>query len=123
MRPLPALRRAPRFLIPAARRDDVLDSTSADAPRKAKISPDVLFRELVGEAVLLDLKTQRYYGLDEVGTRIWQLLQEQGRTDAVLAALCAEYDVDEARLRRDLSVFIGELADAGLIVLSAPTAE
>ncbi len=45
---------------------------------EARISPDVLFRELAGEAVLLDLKSQRYFGLGEVGTRIWQLLDEQG---------------------------------------------
>ncbi len=84
---------------------------------EAKISPEVLFRELAGEAVLLDLKSQRYFGLDEVGTRIWQLLDERRQTGGLLEALLDEFDVEEARLRRDLRAFLHRLTDAGLIEL------
>ena len=42
------------------------------------VSPEVLFQEVGGEAVLLDLASESYFGLDDVGMRIWQLLQEQG---------------------------------------------
>ncbi len=90
------------------------------AALEARIAPDVLFRELVGEAVLLDLKTQRYYGLDTIGTRIWQLLSEQKRTDAVYEAMLAEFEVDDTQLRQDLDAFIHELEDAGLIELQRP---
>ena len=84
---------------------------------EARLSPNVLFRELSGEAVLLDLASERYYGLDEVGTRIWQLVSERGRTDAVLQAILDEYEVGEAQMQRELSEFLCELADAGLIEL------
>lgn len=84
---------------------------------EARLSPNVLFRELSGEAVLLDLSSERYFGLDEVGTRIWQLLSERGRTDAVLEAMLEEYSVGEAQLRQELTNFLNELADAGLIKL------
>ncbi len=83
-----------------------------NAPR---ISPDVLFRELVDESVLLDLKSQRYFGLDDVGTRIWQLVQELGSADKIVNAMLEEFDVDEARLRLDLGEFLDKLADADLI--------
>ncbi len=85
---------------------------------EAKISPDVLFRELAGEAVLLDLKSQRYFGLDPVGTRIWQLLDERGRTEGVLQAMLDEFEVEEADLRRDIADFLRELEEAGLIELT-----
>ena len=84
---------------------------------EARISPEVLFRELAGEAVLLDLKSQRYFGLDPVGTRIWQLLDEQRRTDSILATMLEEFDVEEAKLREDLDAFLDQLKDAGLIEL------
>ncbi len=84
---------------------------------EAQISQDVLFRELAGEAVLLDLKSQRYFGLDPVATRIWQLLDEQRQTDRVLRAMLDEFEVEEAQLRKDLDGFLRELTDAGLIEL------
>lgn len=87
---------------------------------EARAAPDVLFRELAGEAVLLDLKTQRYYGLDPVGTRIWQLLAESGRTADVLQAMLDEFDIDRAKLERDLQTFLDELEGVGLIELGHP---
>lgn len=93
-----------------------------DLPRRVTLSPEVLFRELDGEAVMLDLETERYYGLDEVGTRIWQLFAENGETEAVIAQMLAEYEVDEERLREDLAVLLGELAEAGLIHVDAEDA-
>ena len=84
---------------------------------RARVPPDVLFRDLAGEAVLLDLKSQRYFGLNEVGTRIWQLVNEDGRIEAVVEAMCSEYDAPAAELRQDLRSFLHELVDAGLLDL------
>lgn len=91
--------------------------------QQIKISPEVLFRELDGEAVILDLATERYYGLDEVGTRMWQLLEEHGQTAPVIAQLLAEYDVDEEKVSADLAELIDKLAEAGLILIDAHEAE
>lgn len=86
------------------------------------LSPDILHQELGGETVLLNLVNEHYFGLDPVGSRIWQVLGETGRAPAVVETLLAEYDVDEATLRADVERLIGELAGAGLVVLgeSAP---
>ena len=84
-------------------------------PLTVTISPDVLLQELNGEAVLLDLKNERYYGLDDIGTRMWQLLDSNGRVDAACARLLQEYEVDETTLKDDLADLINQLAEAGLI--------
>ena len=81
-----------------------------------RVSGDVVFRELDGEAVLLDLVHGTYFGLDEVGTRMWQLVTERSRLESVAAAMLEEYDVEAATLERDLLALVGELIDNGLLV-------
>ena len=82
---------------------------------KIQVSGDVVSRNLMGEAVLLDLATGTYFGLDEVGTRVWQLLERHGSIDAVVPALLEEYAVDEPRVRADVDRLIRELSDKGLV--------
>ena len=88
--------------------------------RKISLSPEVLSQEIDGETVLLDLASEQYFGLDAVGTRVWQLLQEGNDLVAVYEAMLKEYDVDAARLESDLRGIIGKLADAGLISNAPP---
>ncbi len=80
-----------------------------------RLPRDVLFRDLGGEAVLLNLENGKYYGLDDVGTRMWSLLAEHGRVERAYQALLGEYDVDEEQLLRDLLRLIDELAHNGLL--------
>lgn len=85
--------------------------------RKGRISiPDgVMLRQIDDELVLLNLNTESYFGLDDVGTRMWTCLTESASAEAAYAALEAEYDVDPVQLQADLSSFIDKLAEAGLI--------
>ena len=80
-----------------------------------KILPDVLSQEVSGETVLLDLNSENYFGLNEVGTRIWQLLQEEGDLQKVYDIMLDEYDVDEKQLGKDMEELVARLVDAGLI--------
>jgi hypothetical protein len=86
-----------------------------DLSTRVTVPESVLFRDLDGEAVLLETGSGRYYGLDEVGTRMWSLLQLHGEIEAVCRALLAEYEVQEARLREDLLQFVETLAERGLL--------
>lgn len=81
------------------------------------LGTDAVFRELDGEAVILDLGSGTYFGLNAVGTRIWQLIDQHGRLTAVLDELCQEYDADRDVLERDLLALVGRLADARLVVM------
>ena len=87
-----------------------------------RISPDVLFQEIEGETVLLDPGVERYYALDDVGTRFWQLLNEHGDVDVVVAAMLREFDVDEQTLRSDLDALLASLREAGLVAPADPAA-
>ena len=75
----------------------------------------VLFQELDGEGVLLDLATETYYGLDDVGTRFWHVLTSSETIDAGLEILAREYDVGPAALRRDVSALVSALVERGLV--------
>lgn len=81
-----------------------------------KPASEVVFVEVEGEMVLMDGAGERYYALDDVGARFWQLLVERGDVDAAVAGMLDEYDVDEARLRADIDALIEQLAGAGLVV-------
>jgi hypothetical protein len=85
---------------------------------KIKVSPDVLFQEINGETVLLDLKSESYFGLDVTGTRIWQLLQENDDLPAVHKIMSTEFEVEPAQLQKDLIEHMMELESAGLVTIS-----
>ena len=90
-----------------------------------KYSKAVLFQELDGEAVLLDLASEQYFGLDTLGTRIWQLIEDKDNLAAIHQTLLAEYDVSSEQLRDDLLSFTQQLIKAGLITFhenATPTA-
>ncbi len=82
---------------------------------RLRCAPDVLFRSLDGEAVLLDLASGTYFGLDAVGTRIWELLDQRQPLAAILDAILDEYDVEEQRARADLFELVEGLLAKGLI--------
>ena len=83
-----------------------------------KISKDVLAQEISGETVLLDLASESYFGLDAVGTRVWQLLNEGQGQSAMVDTLLEEYEVDRETLERDISELLDRLSGAGLIGIS-----
>lgn len=80
-----------------------------------KIPDNVLFQEVDGEAVLLSLDEGCYYGLDELGTRIWKLIHQDLDRDQVVAAIVAEYEVEPEQARGDLDAFLSDLRESGLI--------
>jgi hypothetical protein len=87
---------------------------SASAPGPDTVlrhRPGVLFRDLAGEAVLLDPEAGIYFGLNEVGTRAWNLIGAGAGVTlaAVHAALLAEYDAPVERIWDDLLALVRDL--------------
>ena len=82
---------------------------------QVKPSEDVVWRNLQGESVLLDLKSGVYFGLDAVGTRIWTLLQDHRDLQAVLQELLSEYEVSEETCAHDLMDLVSAMAEKGLV--------
>lgn len=86
---------------------------------RATVPAHVLIRFLDQESVLLNLNTEKYFGLDPVGTRMWQLLTSAPTIEAAYAQLLEEFDVDAETLRSDLTQLLGNLVEAGLIATQA----
>ena len=87
--------------------------------QRLRIPEDVIFRDLAGEAVILNFDTGVYFGLDAVATRMWNLIGELGDRERILKVLLAEYDVEERRLRNDLEDLIARLLENGLLKIDA----
>jgi len=84
---------------------------------KAKISvpKQVLVRTFQNESVLLNLDSESYHGLDDVGTRMWQALIQSENIQAAYESLLSEYEVDQVTLQKDLEAFIETLVGRGLV--------
>ncbi len=80
-----------------------------------KLSDKILFREMQGEAVLLNIETGIYFGLDASGTATWNLMQKQKNIGKILNLLLLEYEIDPKTCREDLLKFISNLEKNGLI--------
>ncbi|NIM71259.1 MAG: PqqD family peptide modification chaperone [Xanthomonadales bacterium] len=86
-----------------------------------RISEQVLAQEVHGETVLLDLASEAYFGLDEVGTRVWQLLAAGHNLGELLGTLAEEYRVTRGQLEGDVGELLASLAAAGLLEPSDET--
>ena len=96
-----------------------MTATPASVTLATRVQPsgEVLAQEVGGEAVLLDLAGERYFGLDPVGTRIWALLAQAPVLEEVHATLCEEFQAEPARIETDLLALVQQLAAAGLVDL------
>ena len=81
-------------------------------------SEEVLYQFLGEESVLLDIQSGIYFGLDKVGSQMWELLTEHRDTETVVDLLLERYEVEEERLRADLATLVQELADAKLVTVA-----
>ena len=81
------------------------------------VVPDgVMISHLQEEAVILNLESERYFGLDDVGTRFLTVLTSSESIEAAYETLRREYDVDPQALRDDLRDLVEKLVDQGLLI-------
>ena len=80
-----------------------------------RIPDDVVFRDLDGEGVLLNLATGTYFGLNTTGTRVWHLVQDGKTLDEVVAALVDDFQVSVETATADVAALLDELAAKGLV--------
>lgn len=86
-------------------------------------SSEQVFSNLDGEAVILNLRDEKYYGLDPIGARIWSLIQQPATVSEVCGTLMREYEVEAAQCECDVLALLQSLADVGLVeVRDAPGA-
>lgn len=84
------------------------------------IADSVVSREVGGEMVLLDLASGQYFGLDPVGSRIWELLSEGTRSlGSICDAVEAEYEAERQQIETDVIALADHLLEMNLIVGTA----
>ena len=79
----------------------------------------VLVRFLDKESVLLNIETERYFGLDETGTRMWQLVTAAPKIEVAYQQLLEEYDVQPELLRENLTDLLARLVENGLLQVAS----
>jgi hypothetical protein len=86
---------------------------------RVRIPDEVLISRLQEESVILNLDSERYFGLDDVGTRVLSVLSTSDSIAAAYESLREEYDVDDQVLRQDLLALVESLLQQGIIEVSA----
>ena len=87
---------------------------------RVRVPDDVLISNLQQESVILNLDSERYYGLDDVGTRFLSVLTNSESIEAAYEKLAGEYDVDNQALREDLLALVEDLVNQGILIRVNP---
>ena len=87
---------------------DILDQTW-------QISDDAVANQVGDETVILHMGNGTYFGLDTIGTTLWEGLKSGKRPSEVCDEIAAEYDVTRQKVEEDLRHFLGELAEHELV--------
>jgi hypothetical protein len=87
-----------------------ISTSSVVAATKDQVSSD-----LAGETILLSMQSAMYYGLDEVASRIWELVRDPIQVSEISETIAREYDVERPRCEADVIEFLRELETKGLI--------
>ena len=95
------------------------DNSTISLSAKTSVPEHVLFQEASGSAALLNLDTETYFGLDDVGVAMWKELESAGSIGAAAEALEQVYDAPLPLLQQDLVKLIAALQAHGLITVLA----
>jgi hypothetical protein len=79
------------------------------------VAKDQVYSDLAEEMVIMNLKTGKYYGLNFVGARVWNLIQNSIRVRDIRDTLLREYDVDSVQCESDLLLLLKDMEANGLI--------
>lgn len=90
--------------------------------RRAEVPQHVVFRELVSETVLLNIDTGQYHGMDETGSRFFEVLRDCDSLESAVTTLVSEFEAPREQIRDDLIGYCSELVTRGLIELHEPGA-
>ena len=74
--------------------------------------------DLDGEKVMMNLDKGEYFMMNEVGSRIWEIISEPINVKGIIENLCSEYEVDEETCKDTVLEFLGRLNNAELISVS-----
>lgn len=89
-------------------------SSPAPSASLAGLNPDILWRVVGNEALLLDTISAHYFSLDPIATEIWVGLNNGDTPEQIAAAMVSKYSIDDGRAKADIADLISDLRDAGI---------
>lgn len=89
----------------------------ADDVLRLECAPDVVWKEVGGDVVLVNLKTNRIYEMNRTGARLWTLLESGSSRSDAEAILAREFDVDVETVRAETDALIVQLVQQQLAVV------
>ena len=95
------------------------DQLPLDGHAALSLAPSVVSTTIPGETVVLDPRAGRYFSLEAVAQRVWELLQASTTATAIVDTIVDEYDVDAATCERDVRAFLDDLRARELLVVTA----
>ena len=104
-----------RIVIMKANEESEKNTSPTSQRQTLKINPDALFQRLENGAVLLHMKTDRFYNLNRTGARFWELLNEGHDLDHVQEQMLKEFDVEPAALEKEIKDMIVSLQKEDLL--------
>ena len=91
--------------------------TKLDSSTCLQQHPDISSREFDGETVMMNKSLDSYFGLDEIATRIWQILEKKHSLIEIRDVLTKEYDVSPTQCLQDIQPFIEKLLSDELVII------
>jgi hypothetical protein len=76
---------------------------------------DIVASDIDNEKVMMSVEKGNYYGLDPVGSRIWDLMEKPVQVAELIDTLLLKYDVERETCEQDVLVFLEELRKEGIL--------
>jgi hypothetical protein len=76
---------------------------------------DIVASDIDDEKVMMSVEKGQYFGLEPVGSRIWEMIEQPVRVSELIDALLGKYDVDRETCEKDVLAFLEELHEAGIL--------
>lgn len=95
-----------------------MNDTQAFCTEKLRRADGLMTAAVNDELLMMSIEHGKYFSLNAVGARIWELLETPVTVDGLVAALVAEYDVVPDAARREVERFLDALRVRGLLVLA-----
>jgi len=91
---------------------------SLDIKTVVKRNLEIVSSDMDGEMVMMSIMNGEYYGIDAIGSHIWQLLDEQISIEDLCTKLCEIYDVDVEECRRDVDAFLTKMLEHKIVQIA-----
>ena len=98
---------------------NIREFSNMELTARVRLAKDVLIQNIEGESILLNLATENYFVLDQVGTSIVTTLDESDSVAAAIQKLLEIYEVEEPKLKQDITQLVNECEQVGLLQVTS----